>query len=244
MNESDNKVRLQKYLAGCGIASRRACEKLIAEGAVSVDGQTVTEMGCRIDPATQEIRCKGEIVRPQEKRVLMINKPVGVICTAYDPQGRTSVLELLPQDMGRLYNVGRLDVMSEGLLLMTNDGELANLLLHPRYEIHKTYEVRTVEKLSDRDLSRMEGGIRLERETLRVLSIRRLRDQDHPRYEIVLGEGRNRHIRRMLAALDIHVVSLKRVRVGSLQLGNLEPGQWRELSAKEIERLQSSAKID
>lgn len=237
-------VRLQKYLADCGIGSRRGCEKYITEGLVTVNGETVTELGVKVDPATAKVTFRGQPVSTEKKIWLMLNKPPLYICSSEDPENRPSFHELLPQNIGRVYNVGRLDYMSEGLLLVTNDGELANRLMHPRYEVHKTYEVQTVEKMTDDDLEKMRKGIRDQGEMLPVLSIERVRIQKgYPTYEIVLGEGRNRHIRRMLAALDIHLVSLKRIAVGPIELGELPSGKWRELSDREVSDLRRECGI-
>jgi 23S rRNA pseudouridine2605 synthase len=245
MNEEQNKtVRLQKYLADCGIGSRRGCEKLILDGKVTVDGEVVTELGVKVDPETANVMFDGQPVKVERKLWLMLNKPPHYICSAYDPDERPSFHELLPQNIGRIYNVGRLDYMSEGLLLVTNDGELANRLTHPRYEVHKTYEIRTVEKMTDDDLEEMRAGIRDEGEKLPVLSVERINVREgYPTYEIVLGEGRNRHIRRILAHLNIHLVSLKRTATGPLELGDLESGKWRELTQREVEALRKDCGI-
>lgn len=204
----------------------------------------MTELGFKVDPATAKVTFQGTPVQAERKIWLMLNKPPLYICSADDPDERPSFHELLPQNIGRVYNVGRLDYMSEGLLLVTNDGELANRLMHPRYEIHKTYEVQTVEKLTDDDLDKMRQGIRDEGEKLPVLSVERVRVQKgYPTYEIVLGEGRNRHIRRILAALDVHLVSLTRTATGPLELGDLPRGKWRELTEREVNDLRQECGI-
>lgn len=242
--ETNNTVRLQKYLADCGIGSRRGCEKFILEGLVTVDGETVTELGTKVDPATAKVTFRGQPVETERKVWLMLNKPPLYICSADDPDDRPSFHELLPPNLGRVYNVGRLDYMSEGLLLVTNDGELANRLMHPRYEVHKTYEVQTVEKMTDDDLDKMREGIRDEGEKLPVLSVDRVNiGAGYPTYQIVLGEGRNRHIRRILAQLEIHLVSLKRIATGPLELGDLPTGKWRELTDREVRDLRRECGI-
>lgn len=245
MNEQQNKtVRLQKYLADCGIGSRRGCERFITEGLVTVDGKTVMELGAKVDPATATVTFDGKPVKTEKKMWLMLNKPPHYICSAYDPDERPSYIELLPENIGRVYNVGRLDYMSEGLLLVTNDGELANRLMHPRYEVHKTYVIQTVEKMTDDDLAEMREGIRDEGEKLPVLSVERMNvGEGYPTYEIVLGEGRNRHIRRILAHLDIHLISLTRTATGTLELGDLPTGKWRELTDREVNELRKDCGI-
>lgn len=245
MNDEINKnIRLQKFLADCGIGSRRACEKFITDGLVTVDGEVVKELGVKVNPDNAKVTYLGKEVLKERKIWIMLNKPPLYICSSDDPDNRPSFHELLPRNIGRVYNVGRLDYMSEGLLLVTNDGDLANRLMHPRYEVHKTYEVQTVEKLTDEDLEKMRKGIRDNGEMLPVLSIERVNIQKgYPTYEIVLGEGRNRHIRRMLASLEIHLVSLKRIATGPIKLGNLQSGKWRELTDQEVRDLRKECGI-
>ena len=237
-------MRLQKYLAACGIGSRRTCETYITQGRVAIDGGTVTELGTKIDPEINTVTFDGkEVILSQEHYWIMMNKPPKYICSLKDPQHRPSCLDLLPQNLGRIYPVGRLDFMSEGLLLVTNDGELAHKVAHPRYEIKKTYEVQTFEPLTQEQMHQMEQGIDCKGEQLRVLSItQNKKDRNHPSYLISLGEGRHRHIRRMLAALHIHIVMLKRISIGPLHLGGLKKGEWRFLTHKELEALRQAVK--
>jgi 23S rRNA pseudouridine2605 synthase len=237
-------MRLHKYLAACGIGSRRTCENYITQRRVAIDGITVTELGTKIDPENNTVTFDGkEVILPQECYWIMMNKPPKYICSVKDPQHRPSCLDLLPPNLGRIYPVGRLDFMSEGLLLITNDGELANKVAHPRYEIQKTYEVQTVETLTPEQMHQMEQGLDCKGEHLRVLAITQNKNRrNHPSYLITLGEGRHRHIRRMLAALQIHIVTLKRIAIGPLHVGRLKQGEWRFLTPKELKALQQAVK--
>jgi pseudouridine synthase len=239
-------IRLQKYLAECGVASRRASEKLIEEGRVSVDGRVVTELGTKIDPKIQKVSCDGKSVRLEEKVWIMLNKPTGVICTSEDPQGRERVIDLFPDLPGRLYTVGRLDVMSEGLILLTNDGELAHRLMHPRHHVEKKYQVWIDRELSESDIDRMLKGLNCRGEKLQALRVEPLRRTiaSQPGYTLTLGEGRNRHIRRMMEALDMKVVRLLRVSVGPLRLEKLRSGESRELQPLELEKLRKAVGLD
>ena len=235
-------IRLQKFLAECGVASRRACEKLITDGLVQVDGKTITELGTKIDPSTQRVVCNGAPVSLEQKIWIMLNKPTGVICTSDDPEGRERVIDLIPEMPGRLYTVGRLDVMSEGLILLTNDGELAHRLMHPRHHIEKKYQVWIDRELTPHEISRMLSGLNCRGEKLRALRIEPLKRMiaSQPGYTLTLGEGRNRHIRRMMEVLDIKIIRLVRVAVGPLRLEKLRSGEHRNLEAWEIEKLKKS----
>lgn len=233
-------IRLQKFLASCGIGSRRKCEQYISEGRIRVDGQILKEQGMKIDPDVNVITFDGRKVEIQKKSWIMLNKPPMYICSTQDPSGKPSFLELIPNNLGRLYAVGRLDYMSEGLLLVTNDGDVAYKLTHPRYEIKKVYELRTVEKLTLNQISQMLKGVKSENEILRVLKINDECENKNYSYIITLGEGKNRHIRRMMAELGVHIVYLKRIAIGPIKLGDIEKGEWRFLKQKEIEDLKSA----
>lgn len=231
-------VRLQKYLAACGFGSRRACEKLIEQGVVAVDGEVVRRQGVSIEPDQQVVTVRGERTRPQTLVYIVLNKPTGVLCTSQDPTDRATFHDLLPPDLPRIFSVGRLDRDSEGLLLITNDGEWANRLLHPRHHVLKTYTVWTDRALSSSEIEQMRKGVASEGETLRARSIQTLsRPRQGARYKMVLGEGRNRHIRRMIGVFDVNVTRLRRTRIGRLELGALRPGQWRYLTQSEVEAL-------
>ncbi len=235
-------IRIQKYLAECGVASRRAAEKLIQDGLVAVDGNIVTEMGTKIEPSKNRVTYKGESVVLDEKIWLMLNKPTGVICTSDDPQGRETVLDMLPPSSSRLYTVGRLDVMSEGLLLVMNDGDLAHRLMHPRHHIEKKYQVWIDRELSTSDINRMRQGINCRGEMLAALRVEPLRRSLEGRYgyTLTLGEGRNRHIRRLMEALKCTVLRLTRVSVGPLRLEKLRSGEHRDLDRWEVDKLRKA----
>ncbi len=233
-------VRLQKYLAACGFGSRRACERLIEQGVVAVDEERVQRQGVTIDPAQNVVTVRGQVARPQSFVYVALYKPVGLLCTSRDPAGRATFHDLLPDDLPRVFSVGRLDRDSEGLLLATNDGEWANLLQHPRHHITKTYTVWTDRALAPKEIEQILAGVSEDVDVLRALSVRRLpAPRQGGRYEIVLGEGRNRHIRRMIGALDANVTRLRRTRIGNLGIKGLRPGQWRYLTAEEVAGLVS-----
>jgi pseudouridine synthase len=233
-------VRLQKYLADCGLGSRRFCENLITAGRVSVDGQTVTELGTKVDPS-RRVECNGKLVSKEATITLLLNKPVKVICTSDDPQGRTTALDLLEDLPERVYTVGRLDFMSEGLILVTNDGELAHALTHPRFHIEKTYRIWIDTPLGYHQLKKMKRGIPNKGETLRVLDIHEDRSTRRGvEYTIVLGEGKNRHIRRLMEHFDKKVFRLMRTSIGPLKMDDLRPGEWRPAKPSELKLLRQA----
>ena len=236
-------VRLNKYLASCGAGSRRACDRLIAEGRVAVDGKTVASQGVTVLPFQQRVTLDGNEVRPQSNRVLMVHKPRNVICTVTDPEGRKTILDLLPPEWRelRLYPVGRLDRNSEGLILVTNDGELANRLTHPRYELEKEYLVWVREELQQEQGDDMLDGVRADGERLSALAIQPIPTKGRYHcYLMVLGEGRNRHIRRMCEAVGAEVVRIKRIRMAGLDVQDLGPGEFRELAGRELAQLKKT----
>jgi 23S rRNA pseudouridine2605 synthase len=228
-------------LAAAGLGSRRACEELITAGRVEVDRTVVSELGARVDPRSQEIRVDGERLPDPKRVVYLLNKPVGAVTTNFDPAGRPRVVDLVPGER-RLFAVGRLDRMSEGLILVTNDGDLANLLAHPRYGVEKKYLVQVAGVPSADLLAKLQQGVRLAEGEVHAkrVSIRSQHKQSAV-LEMVLDEGKNREIRRMLARLGHKVHQLKRVAVGGLSLGNLLPGQWRQLAWSEVEALRRDA---
>jgi pseudouridine synthase len=236
-----NAIRLQKHLADCGLGSRRFCEKLIAAGRVQVDGETVTELGTKVDPATQKVVCNGKPVVIEPSVTILLNKPPKVICTSDDPQGRTTVLDLLDDLPERVYTVGRLDFMSEGLILVTNDGDLAHALMHPRYHIPKVYKVWLDSPIGFHQLKKMKRGIPNKGETLRVLDIDEgVHTRKGVEYTITLGEGKNRHIRRLMEHFDKKVFRLMRIAIGPLQLGDLRPGEYRTAKPSELKLLRKT----
>jgi 23S rRNA pseudouridine2605 synthase len=228
-------------LAAAGLGSRRACEELITAGRVEVDRAVVSELGARVDSRSQEIRVDGERLPDTKRVVYLLHKPVGAVTTNFDPAGRPRVVDLVPGER-RLFAVGRLDRMSEGLILVTNDGELANLLAHPRYGVEKKYLVQVAGVPAPELLDKIRQGVRLAEGEVHAkrVSIRSQHKQSAV-LEMVLDEGKNREIRRMLARLGHKVHQLKRVAVGGLTLGNLLPGQWRQLAWSEVETLRREA---
>jgi len=230
--------RLNKYLAHAGVGSRRYCDELIAAGRVTVDGIVVTALGTKIDPLVHRVAVDEQPVRPERPVYWLLHKPAGVLCTNYDPAGRPRAIDLLPQVQERVYTVGRLDEASEGLLLMTNDGALAAALMHPRYGIPKTYLVQVAGKPSREELQRLTEGIWLSDGKVRAKSVHTLWQQGNSTWlRIVLCEGKNREIRRMLARLGHKVMRLKRIANGPVRLGRLKKGKSRPLTAKELTAL-------
>lgn len=230
--------RLQKLISGAGIASRRAAEKMIAEGRVTVDGCTVTQMGVLADPAKQRICVDGKSLAKRERLVyFMLHKPRGYISTAKDEKGRRTVLDLLPGIHERIYPVGRLDSNTEGLLLLTNDGRLMQGLLHPRHEIHKVYVAQVEGHVTAEAVGRLRRGVPLADGMTAPAEVRILaRDGAHDRtqLEIVLHEGRNRQVRRMCEAVGYAVRRLKRIAFAGLDLSGLRCGAFRQLTKEEI----------
>lgn len=239
-HDVDGPERLQKVMAAAGIGSRRECEEMILEGRVEVDRKPVTELGTRVDPTSQQIHIDGTALPTPKREYYVLNKPTGVVCTNSDPTGRTRVIDLIRSDE-RLFPVGRLDKTSEGLILVTNDGELSNKLTHPRYGIEKTYRVRVAGQPEAQLLGKLRRGVRLADGFAKVESIvtkRRLKGSTE--LEIVLNEGRNREIRRLLARIGHKVLSLKRVAIGPLRLGDLPVGAHRPLERDELARLRKA----
>jgi 23S rRNA pseudouridine2605 synthase len=231
--------RLQKVLAAAGIASRRECEALILDGRVEVNRQTVTELGTRVDPSQQEIRVDGMPLAQSHHVYYLVNKPAGVVSTNRDPDRRTRVIDLVPGDT-RLFTIGRLDRSSEGLIIVTNDGELANLLTHPRYGIPKTYRATVLGFPTPETLQKLRTGVHLAEGVAQVAQLRaKGRHARGAELEIVLTEGRNREIRRVLARVGHKVLHLRRVAIGPLRLGNLAAGETRRLTGAEVQQLRA-----
>lgn len=232
-------VRLQKVLAEAGIASRRACEEIIAQGRVRVNGKIIREMGLKVDPATARIEVDGEEIRAAQARTLLaFNKPAGVVSAMSDPQGRACLGDFFSEWPGRLFHVGRLDFETEGLILLTNDGDLANRLAHPKHEVAKRYLVQIRGVLPSNLTSMLRTGVELEDGLVRLSSVKTLaRSEKSALLEIELHEGRNRIIRRLFAQLELPVEHLVRIGVGSIDLGELRPGRWRAISEPEMKKL-------
>lgn len=236
--------RLQKVMAHAGVASRRACEELIRKGRVTVNGRVVDEMGLKVDPAKDRIAIDGRIFSgPEEPVYLMLNKPSGFVTTVRDPRGRRTVLDLIGNLPGRVYPVGRLDYDTEGLLLLTNDGELTNALTHPRHEVPKTY-LAVAQGVVGRDkVNVLKRGVRLSDGPTAPAKVRVLKvEEGATSLEITIHEGRNRQIRRMMEAIGHPVTFLKRIRFGPLTLRGLRLGEYRALTPAEVEKLKSAAK--
>ncbi|HEX5988748.1 MAG TPA: pseudouridine synthase [Solirubrobacterales bacterium] len=227
-------MRLAKFLAHGGVASRRRAEEIIAKGLVTVGGEVVTDPARDVG-AGDDVRVNGDPVAAEAREVWAVNKPAGVVSTAREPGDRPAVVELV-ETKARLYPVGRLDADTTGLLLLTNDGELANRLTHPRYEIPKTYRARLGAPIADRDLERLRRGVELDDGPTGPAEVRRLGERE---VEIVLREGRNRQVRRMIEAIGNRVVGLRRVKFGPLELDDLPRGKARRLSDDEVARLRA-----
>jgi 23S rRNA pseudouridine2605 synthase len=225
-------VRLAKYLAHAGVASRRASEELIAAGKVSVGGEVVTDPARDVNEGS-DVRVNGRPIAPEPREVWALNKPAGVVSTASEPGKRPAVTDLVDSKL-RLYPVGRLDADSTGLILLTNDGELANRLTHPRYGVRKTYRVRLSRPPSDGDLERLRGGVRLEDGPAAPAEVERRGERE---IEVTIREGRKRQVRRMVEAVGNAVDSLTRIRIGSLKLEGLRRGEARRLEEGEVAAL-------
>jgi len=234
--------RLHKLLAHAGVGSRRKCEKLIVAGRVTLDGQPVRELGTKVEPNGHEICVDGEPIHSERPVYWLVNKPRGYLCTNHDPARRPLAIDLVPHVDQRVYTVGRLDEASEGLLLLTNDGDLAFRLMHPRFGVEKTYLVLVAGHPSPEDLQRLLQGVWLSAGHVKARQVHRVKNQGESTWgRVVLSEGKNRGIRRMLARLGHKVLRLRRIAIGSVQLGNLKPGKTRRLSAPELASLRRIA---
>ena len=254
LRDASRGVRLQKFLAAAGVGSRRACEELIEEGVVAVNGQRVEELPAWVDPDSDRVTVKGAAVESPSRNVyVMLYKPKNTVCTAHDPEGRRTVVDLVDHPgASRLYPVGRLDYDTMGLVLLTNDGELAQALTHPRYGVHKTYRAIVRGVLSDEDARRLTRGVVLSSRTAgRTTGATRMsasgieivhRDRQRTLVDVTLAEGRNRQVRRLFAAIGCPVRKLTRVRMGPLKLKGLRVGEWRELTSAEVRALHQAAR--
>lgn len=229
-------MRLAKYLAHSGVASRRAAEALVARGRVTLAGQVVTDPAREVDESSA-VAVDGEAVSPEPTEVWAVNKPVGVVSTASEPGTRRAVVELVDSE-ARLYPIGRLDADSTGLILLSNDGRLANRLTHPRYGVAKAYRIELARPPSERDLERLRRGVELEDGPTAPAAVERLGENE---VEVTIREGRKRQLKRMAEAVGNRVASLRRVRIGSLELGELEPGAARRLAPEEVAALWKDA---
>jgi 23S rRNA pseudouridine2605 synthase len=233
--------RLQKILSRAGIASRRSAERLILEGRVTLNGATVLEMGTKADLGSDDVRVDGVRVRaPKEIVYLLLNKPKGVVSTRRDPSGRKTVMDLVPSVPG-LFPVGRLDVTTEGLILLTNDGDFAQRVAHPRYEVPRVYHAKVHRIPSPETLARLRKGVRVEGERMSVDKVRILQGESNAWLELTLHEGKNREVKRLLEAVGHPVAKLKRVALGPLTCRGLDPGQFRALTPREVKALRGES---
>lgn len=232
-------IRLQKYLALCGAASRRASEKLISEGHVQVNGITVKEMGIQIDETRDQVVLDGRILRPESrKHYLAYNKPIGEVTTVSDPEGRATVMDKFRDYPVRLFPVGRLDYDSEGLLLLTNDGDMMNRLLHPSHEVDKVYWVKVSNQVTDEEIRRLKRGVMIDGRLTSPAQVRLIRRETFDTVLIItIHEGRNRQVRKMIEAIGHQVVHLKRIGFGPVSLEDLPSGYWRPLTESELQKL-------
>ena len=233
-------MRLQKYMALCGVASRRKAEEMIAEGKVAVNGVTITEMGVPVEDG-DEVRVDGKVIRPEEvKRYVMYHKPAGEVTTVSDPEGRPCVLDHFRDEGVRLYPVGRLDYDSEGLLLLTNDGALTERLLHPSHQVDKTYLARVSGKVTLETVRSLRMGVMLDDHRTAPAKVRIIKEETFATVVLVtIHEGRNRQVRRMFEENGHQVLQLRRVKFGPLELGDLPRGRWRDLTEEEVRRLRA-----
>jgi 23S rRNA pseudouridine2605 synthase len=237
-------MRLQKFLSRAGVASRRAAEELIRGGRVHVNGVAVTELGTRIDPDRDRVEVDGRRVTTATPVWIALHKPRGYVSTRSDPQGRPTIYDLLPRRLSRLFHVGRLDIDSEGLLLLTNQGDLANRLLHPRHGIDRVYEVVVTGTVTEAERKQLLDGVALEDGLARAVAIEKRIPPNSglDRLRITLREGRKREVRRMFRAIGHPVRRLRRLRYGPISLGRMKPGAWRRLTTAEIAALEASVR--
>ena len=233
-------MRLNKFLASAGLGSRRSCEQLILDGRVTVNGEECTEFATQIGDS-DSVKVDGKLVKPQSTMTLLLNKPRGYLCTRSDPHSRRTIYDLIPASFPRLSHVGRLDKESEGLIVLTNDGDLSLRMTHPRYKIEKEYEVKLDRPFDFEMASKLRKGIHIEGGIARADKIARI---SKFRVRLILRQGIKRQIRMMFYELGYEVLELRRVRIGSIGVSDLRPGDWRQLSGREIELLKHGAKRD
>jgi 23S rRNA pseudouridine2605 synthase len=233
--------RLQKVLAAGGLGSRRSCEELISQGRVTVDGDVVTVLGTKVDPEKQEIRCDGENVRPARPFYFLVNKPRNYVSTVKDELGRPRVVDLVPHQAGRLFTVGRLDAETEGLLIVTNDGDFAQRVAHPRYGVGKTYRARVHGAVTIRAKRALVDGVRVGPDIFKATRAKIVKKgRTESLLEVTLHEGKNREVRRMLSAVGFPVSHLHRIRIGPIEDSALRLGQSRKLTSDEVKSLLDS----
>src|SRR5580704_3636621 len=235
-------IRLQRYLAATGLGSRRKCEEYIVAGRVNVDGQVARDLGTRVDPQHQQVRVDGEIVRRDPPRYFLLNKPRGYLCTTSDPAGRPRALDLLPPSKLRLFTVGRLDEGSEGLILLTNDGEMAHKLAHPRFQVPRTYAIQVAGRPTPETFATLKEGLYFQEGRFRIHWVKRVSTKGNSTFlEVGLSHGEHREIRRLFARVGHKVMRLRRVAFGPLSLGRLAEGRCRTLTSSEMSALRELA---
>ena len=233
-------IRLQKYLASAGIASRRKCEELILEGKIEVNGKIITELGTKIDPKKDEVKYNGKIVKSEEEKVyILLNKPIGYVTTAKEQFGRDMVLDLVKVNK-RIVPVGRLDMYTSGALILTNDGEFVNKLTHPSHEIDKTYNVTVKGIVTKEEIENLKKGVLIDDDYItkpaKVKILKIDEEKKISRIQITIHEGKNRQVRKMCEAIGKKVLALHRCKIGNIDVKSLKLGEWRYLSKKEVEK--------
>lgn len=235
--DSEFTIRLQKYIADCGVTSRRKAEIMIREGRVTINGELVTEMGTKVDPSNDVVMVDGHLadLNAVEPIYLMLHKPRGYVTTLSDPEGRETVMDFVKEISERIYPVGRLDYLSEGLLLMTNDGEFANIIMHPKYNVTKVYEVKVFGSVTETILNKLRAGAYLDEGLVKPTSVRVIKQLPTKTWiEFRLNEGRNREIRRLCEAVGLTVDKLKRLAIGGLSIEGVAPGKFRLMSKDQM----------
>ncbi len=233
-------IRLNKYIAECGVCSRRSADTLIKNGKVYVNRKKVVDLGTKIDETNDEVTINNEKIKKEEKLVyLMLNKPKGYVTTSKEQFNRKSVMDLINLNL-RVYPIGRLDMYTEGLLLLTNDGEFANCMMHPKNKVKKTYIVKVSGNITDDKIERLKKGVDIGGYITKPAQIRKKQNKDE--IEIIISEGKNRQVRKMCDAVGLKVLNLKRIKIGNVNLGNLKKGDFRFLTKEEILKLKSSTK--
>lgn len=232
------KLRLNKFLSGSGVASRRKCDEIIASGKVTVNGKVVTEIGSQINEKKDKVMVEGKAVcLPSSFVYIKLNKPKGYACTASDEKGRKTIYDLVDCEE-RLFSIGRLDYNTEGLIILTNDGDFANKVSHPRYDVEKEYRVTIEGKIKESELAVLRKGVVVDGQKMPPAKVKLLsQDENVSKISVVINEGQNRQVRRMFEAIGREIKLLKRVRIGSVRLGGLSRGQWRDLTEDELNLL-------
>lgn len=244
----DRRVRLNKYLADCGVASRRKADEIIEAGAVTVNGRKVFELGIKVDPKTDKVICNGKpVTSPHRMVYYALNKPKSVVTSNSDPQGRPTVLDFFPKEKLRIFPVGRLDWDSEGLLLMTNDGDFANEIMHPQSKITKTYHVKLSGIPTEAQIEKLMRGVSIVGGKVAAIALRKLAEKTTETkgwMEIVIAEGKNHQVRQMFSKIGHDVIKLRRVAIGEFKLGSLQPGEHKVLNSEDLLRIFKIPKKD